>query len=31
MENSHKEKSTMYLMSQYRPHKTPMGKIDDMT
>ena len=26
MENSHKEKSTMHLMSQYHPPKTPVGK-----
>jgi len=29
--NSHKKKSTMYLMSQYHPPKTPSGKMDDMT
>jgi hypothetical protein len=31
MENSHKEKSTMHLMSQYRPPKTPVEKMNDMT
>jgi len=29
--NSHKEKSTMYHMSQYHPPETPSGKMDDMT
>jgi hypothetical protein len=30
-ENSHKEKSTMHLMSQYHPLKTPVEKMDDIT
>ena len=29
--NSHKEKSTMYHMSQYHPPKISSEKIDDMT
>ena len=29
--NSHKEKSTMYHMSQYHPPKISLRKMDDMT
>jgi len=29
--NSHKEKSTMHIMSEYHPPKNLVGKTDDMT